>query len=93
MWRSVDRTLTFADAVRAPRALFEFVADPASPRRQPGLDPTHRVIVYCSRVHVARARSQPTLKTLGYQDVETLDGGFSVWKKAGLPIDEHHSDI
>jgi 3-mercaptopyruvate sulfurtransferase SseA len=33
------------------------------------------------------------LKTLVYEDVANLDGGFSVWKEAGLPIDEHHWDI
>lgn len=28
-----------------------------------------------------------------YEAVAGLDGGFSIWKQADLPIDDHHSDI
>ena len=34
-------------AVQVPRGLLEFVADPASPKHNPELDPERRVIVYC----------------------------------------------
>ena len=34
-------------AVQVPRGLLEFVADPASPKHKPELDPAGRVIVYC----------------------------------------------
>ena len=36
-----------AGAVQVPRGLLEFVADPASPKHRPELDPAGRVIVYC----------------------------------------------
>jgi rhodanese-related sulfurtransferase len=79
-------------AVQVPRGVLEFVADPQSPRHNAELDPTRRVIVYC-RSGTRAALAGLTLKTLGYQDVANLDGGFSAWKEAGLPTDEHHSDI
>jgi rhodanese-related sulfurtransferase len=79
-------------AVQVPRGLLEFVADPASPKHNPELDPAGRVIVYC-RSGTRAALAALTLKTLGYEDVANLDGGLNSWKEAGLPTDEHHSDI
>jgi rhodanese-related sulfurtransferase len=79
-------------AVQVPRGLLEFAADPTSPRHKAELDPTRRVIVYC-RSGVRAALAALTLKTLGYEDVANLDGGFNAWKDAGLPTGEHHSDL
>lgn len=79
-------------AVQVPRGLLEFAADPTSPRHKSELDPTRRVIVYC-RSGVRAALAALTLKTLGYEDVANLDGGFNAWKDAGLPTGEHHSDL
>jgi rhodanese-related sulfurtransferase len=81
-----------AGAVQVPRGLLEFAADPASPRHKPELDPTRRVIVYC-RSGVRASLAALTLKTLGYEHAANLDGGFSAWKEAGLPTEEHHSDL
>ena len=79
-------------SVQVPRGLLEFVADPASPRHNAELDPARRVIVYC-RSGTRAALAALTLKTLGYEHVANLDGGFTAWKEAGLPTDEHHADI
>jgi rhodanese-related sulfurtransferase len=79
-------------AVQVPRGLLEFAADPTSPRHKSELDPTRRVIVYC-RSGVRAALATHTLKTLGYENVANLEGGFTAWKDAGLPTDEHHSDL
>ena len=81
-----------AGAVQVPRGLLEFAADPASPRHKPELDPTRRVIVYC-RSGARASLAALTLKTLGYEHAANLEGGFSAWKQAGLPTNEHHSDI
>ena len=75
-----------------PRGLIEFVADPGSPKHNAELDPNGRVIVYC-RSGTRAALATLTLKTLGYEHAANLDGGFTAWKEAGLPTDEHHSDI
>ena len=79
-------------AVQVPRGLLEFVADPASPKHNAELDPAGRVIVYC-RSGTRAALAALTLKTLGYEDVASLNGGFNAWKEAGLPTNEHHADI
>ena len=49
-------------AVQVPRGLLEFVADPASPKHRPELDPAGRVIVYC-RSGARAALACATLKT------------------------------
>ena len=79
-------------AVQVPRGVLEFIADPASPKHKAELDPARRVIVYC-RSGTRGALAALTLKTLGYEHVANMDGGFTAWKEAGLPADEHHADI
>ena len=79
-----------AGAVQVPRGLLEFVADPTSPRHNPELDPTERVIVYCH----SGARAALAVKTLldmGYDNVANLEGGISAWTEAGLPTIQHHA--
>ena len=75
-------------AVRAPRGLLEFVADPASPRHDEALDPARRVIMVCHS-GVRAALAGQSLQTLGYTDVALLEGGMEAWLAAGLPIVGH----
>jgi rhodanese-related sulfurtransferase len=79
-------------AVQVPRGLLEFVADPASARHNPALDPSRRVIVYC-RSGSRSALAGRTLQDLGYRDVANLAGGLTAWASAGLPIASHHQGI
>ena len=79
-------------AVQVPRGLLEFVADAASPRHNAELDPARRVIVYC-RSGARAALAAVTLKTMGFENVANLDGGFGAWLEAGLPSAEHHDWI
>ena len=79
-------------ALQVPRGLLEFVADPASPRHNAELDPTRRVIVYC-RSGTRAVLAAQTLRTMGFENVANLDGGFGAWTDAGLPTEEHHADI
>ena len=79
-------------ALQVPRGLLEFVADPASPRYNPELEPTRRVIVYCAS-GARGALATLTLQNMGYENVANLDGGLKAWVAAGLPVVEHHADI
>jgi len=72
-------------SVQVPRGVLEFAADPTSPQHKPELDPSRRVIVYW-RSGARGALAALTLKTMGYENVANLVGGFSAWKEAGLPI-------
>jgi rhodanese-related sulfurtransferase len=81
-----------AGAVQVPRGLLEFVADPASPKHRPELDPAGRVIVYC-RSGARAALACATLKMMGFENVANLEGGFGAWQEAGLPSAEHHDGI
>ena len=81
-----------AGAVQVPRGLLEFVADPASPKHRPELDPAGRVIVYC-RSGARASLACVTLKDMGFENVANLEGGFGAWQEAGLPAAEHHDGI
>ena len=81
-----------AGAVQVPRGLLEFVADPASPKHRPELDPAGRVIVYC-RSGARASLACVTLKDMGFENVANLEGGFGAWQAAGLPSAEHHDGI
>ncbi|MFY9922124.1 MAG: rhodanese-like domain-containing protein [Mycobacterium sp.] len=75
-------------AVPAPRGLLEFFADPTDPRHKDELRPNRRAIVVCASGGRASLAAL-TLKSLGYENVVVLDGGFNAWKEAGLPTCEH----
>ena len=81
-----------AGAVQVPRGLLEFVADSASPKHRPELDPAGRVIVYC-RSGARASLACVTLKDMGFENVANLEGGFGAWQAAGLPSAEHHDGI
>jgi rhodanese-related sulfurtransferase len=69
-------------AIQVPRGLVEFVADPASPKNKPELDPAGRVIVYC-RSGSRAALVCATLKDMGFVNVANLEGGFGAWQETG----------
>ena len=72
-------------AVHASRGMLEFHADPASPMHKAELDPGKRVILHCASGGRSALAGQ-TLKSLGYQNVGHLDGGFKAWQAAGKPV-------
>ena len=75
-----------AGAVHASRGMLEFHADPTSPLHKAELDPAKRVILHCASGGRSALAGQ-TLKSLGYQNVGHLDGGFKAWQAAGKPVE------
>jgi sulfur-carrier protein adenylyltransferase/sulfurtransferase len=67
-------------AVHIPRGHLESRIERTAP------DPTRPVLVYCS-VGNRSAFAARTLEQLGYEDVVSLAGGFTDWKRNGLPVD------
>jgi rhodanese-related sulfurtransferase len=77
-------------AVNIPRGVLELRADPASPSADPALNSerSERLLVYCTKGPGARSLlAAQTLKSMGYERVEVLDGGLIAWEEAGLPVE------
>jgi len=66
-------------AVHIPRGSLESRVEKATPDRE------RPVVVYCS-VGERSAFAARTLGELGYEDVSSLNGGFTEWKRNGFPI-------
>lgn len=75
------------NAVRAPRGMLEFWADPTSPYHREEFDPARRTILYCASGGRS-ALAADTLQGMGYGNVAHLDGGFKGWKEGGNPVEE-----
>src|SRR5438132_6247362 len=63
-----------------PRGYLESRVERAAP------DPNRQVVVYCSAGNRS-AFAAKTLEEMGYQDVASLAGGFTDWKRNGFPIE------
>ncbi len=72
-------------AVKAPRGMLEFYADPTTTYHLDELDPGRRTIVYCASGGRS-ALAVRTLQALGYTDVAHLEGGFNTWVDEDRPI-------
>jgi rhodanese-related sulfurtransferase len=73
-------------AVHVPRGMLEFRADPASSYHDDRLRPDARVLLHCASGGRSALAAQ-TLRSLGYQDVAHLEGGFNAWRDAGMPVE------
>ena len=73
-------------AILLPRNSLEWRCDPASPWRHPAI--THwdlRLILVCNQGYQS-SLAAATLQRLGLVHATDLDGGFSAWAAAGLPV-------
>jgi adenylyltransferase/sulfurtransferase len=68
-----------AGAVHIPRGHLESRIERLAP------DPSRPVVVYCSAGNRS-AFAAKTLTDLGYEDVVSLAGGFTDWKRNGFPV-------
>jgi molybdopterin/thiamine biosynthesis adenylyltransferase/rhodanese-related sulfurtransferase len=66
-------------AVHVPRGHLEARIERAAP------DPAQQVLLYCSAGNRS-AFAAKTLEEMGYEDVLSLAGGFTDWKRNGFPI-------
>jgi molybdopterin/thiamine biosynthesis adenylyltransferase/rhodanese-related sulfurtransferase len=67
-------------AVHIPRGHLESRIERAAP------DPSRQVVIYCSSGNRS-AFAAKTLGELGYEDVASLAGGFTDWKRNGFPVE------
>lgn len=83
--REVQRLGRIPGAFSAPRGMLEFWIDPASPYYKPELDDGRKLVLYCGSAWRS-ALATETLNAMGRADVAHLEGGFTAWQAAGLPV-------
>ena len=74
-----------AGDLHLPRGMLEWYADPMTEYYRDELEPTRRLILYCSGGGRS-ALGVRTLNSLGYTNVAHLDGGLFAWVDAGKPV-------
>ena len=88
--RELERDGMIPNALHAPRGMLEFWVDPDSPYYKPIFGEGKRLILYCASAWRS-ALSTQTLQRMGVPEICHLEGGFSAWKKAQLPVVEKAS--
>ena len=85
--RELEREGMIPNAFHAPRGMLEFWVDPDSPYYKPIFGEGKRLVLYCASAWRS-ALATEMLHKMGLPEVCHLEGGFSAWKKANLPIQE-----
>jgi rhodanese-related sulfurtransferase len=74
-------------AIRIPRNVLEWRADPACAACDPRIaDPDAIVVLVCQEGYQSSLAAS-TLHELGFTHATDLEGGFEAWRAAGLPIE------
>ena len=89
--RELEREGMIPNAFHAPRGMLEFWVDPDSPYYKPIFTDGKRYVLYCASAWRS-ALATHALQKMGLPGVCHLEGGFSAWKKAELPIQEKSSE-
>lgn len=84
--RELEREGMITGAMHAPRGMLEFWVDPESPYFKPIFGEGKQLVLYCASAWRS-ALATETLQKMGVPHVSHLEGGFSAWKKSGLPIE------
>ena len=85
--RELEREGMIPNALHAPRGMLEFWVDPDSPYYKPIFGEGKRLVLYCASAWRSALAAQ-TLQRMGVPNVCHVEGGFSAWKKAQLPMVE-----
>ena len=83
--RELDREGRIDGAFHAPRGMLEFWADPESPYHKEIFATDGELILFCASSWRS-ALAAKTLQDMGMTNILDMDGGFSAWKAANLPI-------
>ncbi len=85
--RELEREGMIPGAFHAPRGMLEFWVDPDSPYYKPIFGEGKRLVLYCASAWRS-ALATEQLQKMGIPGVCHLEGGFTAWKKAELPVAE-----
>jgi rhodanese-related sulfurtransferase len=88
--RELEREGMIPNAIHAPRGMLEFWVDPDSPYYKPVFGGGKRLVLYCASAWRS-ALATETLQKMGVPAICHLEGGFTAWKNAKLPMAEKPS--
>lgn len=84
--REREREGTIAHAFSCPRGMLEFWVDPESPYHKPVFAEDKLFLFYCASGWRSALATKTALE-MGLENVCHLEGGFSAWTEAGLPVE------
>ena len=85
--RELEREGQIPGAFHCPRGMLEFWIDPDSPYYKDAFAPGKQFVFYCNAAWRS-ALAADVAQQMGMENVVELDGGFTAWKNAGLPVEE-----
>jgi rhodanese-related sulfurtransferase len=84
--RELQREGKAPGALHAPRGMLEFWIDPESPYHKEIFASGKTFIFYCASGWRS-ALATKAVQEMGLEPVKHIEGGFTAWKKAGLPVE------
>ena len=85
--RELEREGVIPGAFHCPRGMLEFWLDPESPYHKTIFATGKEFVFFCNGAWRS-ALAADTAQQMGLENVSELDGGFTAWKSAGLPVGE-----
>jgi rhodanese-related sulfurtransferase len=85
--REREREGTIAHAFACPRGMLEFWIDPESPYHKPVFAEDKLFLFFCASGWRSALATKTALE-MGLENVCHLEGGFSAWRSAGLPVEQ-----
>jgi rhodanese-related sulfurtransferase len=85
--RELKREGRIAGAEHCPRGMLEFWIDPESPYHKP-VFASGKTFVFISAGGLLSELATKTAQDMGLAPVKHIEGGFSAWHEAGLPIEQ-----
>jgi rhodanese-related sulfurtransferase len=85
--RELEREGMIPGAFHCPRGMLEFWIDPDSPYYKDVFGADKEFVFYCNGAWRS-ALAADVAQQMGLERVVEMDGGFTAWKSAGLPVAE-----
>lgn len=86
--RELEREGVIPGAFHCPRGMLEFWLDPDSPYHKPVFASGKEFVFFCNGAWRS-ALATDVARQMGLEPVCEMDGGFTAWKAAGLPVSEY----
>jgi len=83
--RELEREGLIPGAFHCPRGMLEFWIDPESPYRKDVFASGKEFVFYCNGAWRS-ALAADVAQQMGLPRVVEMEGGFTAWKNAGLPV-------